>query len=372
MAIYLPNLITDLRQAILGDSFNWSGTEPAAAKKSIVIHHSASKADAPGLENAYTIAGYHVNHNGWGGIGYHFVITHDKDGPVQIQYVGDLLTYRAHVTNQNPGRVGICLVGNFEQELPGPEQLKAARKLIDFLMAPNNILPSINYFSQVFYHNQIPQQSTGCAGWRHPQFNDWFNHLRGGTFPNHLYPTVAPAPAPAPAPKPAPVPTPAPAPKPAPQPAPAPQAKEWERSWTPDSNVPKKIVVTAGTPVVDVTTNSVLRTLKQNEVVQDIAGYFTFNGAPYVRTQWSVANGKWNGILLSDLRNIEPPTGKGGALDGVKAPEPVWGPSTDKIELPAKRTMDIHAALKALLDILIAVVLSPLRLSAFIKKFRKE
>ena len=106
MPIDLPgDIARDIRQPIVGDSFSWEGLEPAAAKKSIVIHATAS--EAPN-EDGFTMADYHVNHNGWGGIGVHFVVTKNEysgrpgftDPGAHVQYVGDLLSWRAGTRNE--------------------------------------------------------------------------------------------------------------------------------------------------------------------------------------------------------------------------------------------------------------------------------
>ncbi len=313
--------IKDLRNPVAGDSFSWSGVEAPAAKKSIVIHHSASRADNPGLENGFTIARYHTEHNGWGGVGYHFVITHDKDGEPEVQYVGDLATYRAHCANDNPGRVGICLTGNFEVELPGPKQLALARRLVDFLLEPNNILPSLNYHSQVKYHNGIPGQSTGCPGWKNPKFHDWFGYLSNAKtpFPSHLYPAPAPAPAPV-------VITPAAAVIP-----PAPVIPEWDRTWSLKRE--NRPILRPGAPVISVAESVKsgklikVRELPLGEVVE-VVGYFQNEGTTYARTQYAVERGIWNGIPVQFFDAPEPLPAPapapvvppGGAVDAVIRP----------------------------------------------------
>jgi len=72
----------------------------------LVIHHSAG----PLMQTAAEIAAYHVGHNGWAGIGYHFVVRPSGG----IDYVGDVDTSRANVLGENHRVVGICLVGDFE------------------------------------------------------------------------------------------------------------------------------------------------------------------------------------------------------------------------------------------------------------------
>jgi len=73
------------------------------------------------------MARYHVDHHGWPGIGYHFVVTTDGT----IQYVNDhtLVTYG--VSGQNDDTVHICLPGDFTSVQPPEAQLVATRKLID-------------------------------------------------------------------------------------------------------------------------------------------------------------------------------------------------------------------------------------------------
>ncbi len=331
MAIPLPSeLVKDIRQPILGDSFAWAGLEPTAAKKSLVIHHSASDTNQDGFD----IAAYHVNGpNQWGGIGYHFVITHDDyagrpafglPSGAQIQYVGDLLTWRAHVLNGNPGRVGICLVGNFVNGVPGREQLNKARQLIDFLMAPNEILPSINFYSQVVGHGLIAGQQTACPGYENPNFNTWFNFLKGGGFPEALYAPAQPAPLPEP---------------PAPQ-APAPVVEEpgkgagtaipitvileQEASYVTDRE--DRTILRDGAFAFNTTTGAVIEGSKVNlgvTKIVNVAGYFTSNGTKYARTVYSADHGLWNGV---DVTFFDAPTGY--QIDGP-LPITVVPPQTD-------------------------------------------
>lgn len=297
----LPGMI-DLRSPIAGDSFGWSGLEAAAAKKSLVIHHSASSNN----QDAFDIANYHTGHNGWGGIGYHFVITHD-DYPgrvgytpagAQIQYVGDLLTWRAHVENGNPGRVGICLVGNFMTGVPGPNQLRLTRELIDFFIAKNNVLPSINFYSQVTGHGLIPGQQTSCPGYSNSSFSAWFGHLQGGGFPDGLY---APAPPP-------PTPPPAPVPEPTPPVPPSSSVEEVPVTvkvipagvvWEPIETPVAYVVQREGAFAKNALENTVLEATRANLTLGtrvDVAGFFTFNGERFVRTVYAATHDTWTGV----------------------------------------------------------------------------
>lgn len=89
-----------------------------------VIHHSLTKS---GSAEAY--ARYHVDENGWPGIGYHYVIS--KEGKIeQTQF---LRTASYHTSGQNTRSVGICLTGNYDIQQPPAVQLEACVKLIQYL-----------------------------------------------------------------------------------------------------------------------------------------------------------------------------------------------------------------------------------------------
>lgn len=306
ITVPLPGLV-DIRQPILGDSFGWAGLEPTAAKKSLLIHHSAS----PNNQDGFDIASHHVNNNGWGGIGYHFVITHDSYAGrpnftppgAQVQYVGDLNTWRAHAMNDNPGRVGICLVGNFVNGVPGKRQLELTRELIDFLIAPNNILPSINFHSQVIGHGQLQGQSTACPGYANPNYAAWFGYLRGGGFPANLYA------APLPTPEPPVVPTPPTPETPTIDPVPG----KGGRIELPSGDLvinyreepSQRPVARDGAHGIDVTTGQVTVPNIPVGTVIDVAAYFDFNGRSYARTVYSATHGKWNGLDTEYFNPIE-------------------------------------------------------------------
>lgn len=89
--------------------------------KGVVVHHSA------GNGTVTAIAKYHVEHNGWPGIGYHFVIT--EDGTVCKTNNQSTLSYHAGA-GQNKAHLGVCLLGNFEMQEPTPEQVVSLRLLL--------------------------------------------------------------------------------------------------------------------------------------------------------------------------------------------------------------------------------------------------
>lgn len=398
MSIELPgDVAVDIRQPILGDSFSWAGLEPAAAKKVIVVHATAGENAS---EDGFSMAEQHVNGNGWGGIGVHFVVTHDNypgrpgqtPAGAHVQYVGDLLTWRAGVANNNPGRVHIEICGLFTpgNGVPSEAQLRAAKGLIDFLISPNNILPSLNYYNQVDYHNHQaiqPAGATACPGWQNPQFGEWFGYLQNGAEPswfNHPAPTPAPAPAPAPTPTPEPVAVPVTVVAP-------PVLPDYEQTYKPGVTqtgvtLTPKVVAVASADITDVATDTKKGSLTGGTSVKDLAGTFMHNSSEYVRTVYSATHNIWNGILLGELKDAPTPvTAPGPAEVQVTTPKVGTGivdaiqPGADptgwlqdlstskpfqavEAEVAPLASGSFANELKALWEALIGVLLSPLRL----------
>ncbi len=150
----------DYRQQILGDSFNWSWVRPLTEIRYLTIHHSAG----PDNQTPDDIATYHVNSRGWGGIGYHFVITKNGD----TYYVGDLTTARAHVLNLNHLALGICLIGSFVAGVePTFSQIISTHELCAQLLFRTPEIPGISAWEDVVGHQNL--SPTQCPG------NTWQN-----------------------------------------------------------------------------------------------------------------------------------------------------------------------------------------------------
>lgn len=96
-----------------------------SAIKKIAIHHSLTKSGS-----AESFARYHVKENGWPGIGYHFVI--EKNG--DVKWCNNLEIKSYHVGNSNKFAVGICLVGDYREQLLSDAQLTPLLKLLKFLI----------------------------------------------------------------------------------------------------------------------------------------------------------------------------------------------------------------------------------------------
>jgi hypothetical protein len=171
--LYIPELgddFIDYRQQIWGNSYTWSWERPITQVKYLVIHHTVTSHDATPDD----IALLHKA-RGWGGIGYHFLIT--KDG--KVWYVGDIGTARANVLNMNEKVIGISLIGDFTQYLPSDQQIMSAHKLCQFLIDVPSV--PVNNWDQVVGHKEL--QATQCPGssWDKSQSGDMYWRIKTGT-----------------------------------------------------------------------------------------------------------------------------------------------------------------------------------------------
>lgn len=130
----------------------------------IIIHHSLTRDSSTVSWSA--IRWYHTHTMGWNAIGYH----------AGIELVGgnyEILTGRmldevgAHTAGQNADSIGICIVGNFDRDLPPTAQLDLAarytRSLCRVLGIPTG---------RVYRHSDFSAKS--CPGTRFP----WDDFIR--------------------------------------------------------------------------------------------------------------------------------------------------------------------------------------------------
>lgn len=125
------------------------------------IHHTASPADDGGDAAARLrqIQAYHIDGRGFCDIGYHFVVSQ-----AGLIYEGRRGENRpaAHVENENTGNVGICLIGNFEEQPVGEAQFAAATRILKWVL---ETYPAIPHDRQsVRGHGEHPSASTACPG----------------------------------------------------------------------------------------------------------------------------------------------------------------------------------------------------------------
>lgn len=120
--------------------------------KYIILHHSAT--DGGTFES---IRKYHIEHNGWKDIGYHYLI--ETDGSVHKGR--DETATGAHTVGLNNISIGICLVGNFDKYEPNEAQLQALNDLISDIQYRYNI-PNENIKMHRDYANKT------CPGMKFP------------------------------------------------------------------------------------------------------------------------------------------------------------------------------------------------------------
>jgi hypothetical protein len=99
------------------------GLRPMEGVDGIAVHQTAgSRSGTPAAA-----ADFHVEHNDWPGIGYHFWVGDNG----HAFYVGTIETSRAHVLEQNDHLIGIVLAGNFQGDVkPSDAALATTLRLV--------------------------------------------------------------------------------------------------------------------------------------------------------------------------------------------------------------------------------------------------
>jgi N-acetyl-anhydromuramyl-L-alanine amidase AmpD len=128
----------------------------------IVLHHSAAPTGSYDQ-----IDGEHRKILGIDGCGYHFVIgngTGSKDGQIEVSQRWNNQKQGAHTRNARTHDadeygIGICLVGDFDQQPPSARQIAATQALINYLSKRYNISSS-----NVRTHAHLAATKTVCPG----------------------------------------------------------------------------------------------------------------------------------------------------------------------------------------------------------------
>ena len=148
------------------EQFLWQPEDKERRWIYVVIHHSATESGS--------VEAIHKEHskrkdsagNFWLGIGYHFVIGNGSgmpDGEIESTFRWKQQIHGAHSgsTVHNANGIGICLIGNFQQDAPTEKQLSAVSKLIRQLTVRYKIPGSL-----VIGHNTV--KPTACPGRNFP------------------------------------------------------------------------------------------------------------------------------------------------------------------------------------------------------------
>ncbi|MGH2409465.1 MAG: N-acetylmuramoyl-L-alanine amidase, partial [Chloroflexota bacterium] len=97
----------------------------------IIIHHTDTTYSGDGSSDVRNIWAYHTFGNGWGDIGYNFLI--DPHGNIYEGRAGGPTAVGAHTEHYNYGAIGISLIGNFDAQSPPPAMVKALVGLVSRL-----------------------------------------------------------------------------------------------------------------------------------------------------------------------------------------------------------------------------------------------
>ncbi len=156
----LPPATVNLK--LNNEQFEWSPTGPERNWKYIVIHHSATTGGS--VESIHREHGKRkdASGNNWLGIGYHFVIGNGKgmsDGAIEPTFRWLQQIHGAHSGKReyNGHGIGVCLIGNFEDNKPTVKQQQAITKLLRQLTAQYQLGPK-----SIIGHNEVKQ--TFCPG----------------------------------------------------------------------------------------------------------------------------------------------------------------------------------------------------------------
>lgn len=124
----------------------------------VTLHHT----DAPRATTWQAVAAYHVNHNGWPGVGYCCAIR-DYDGRCMVSLLNtpETRSYHAHTVGNDHG-LAVCVAGKFDGDLyePTPAELDALQRTVAVIRrwaTWASVLP-------VVAHGDVPGNDTTCPG----------------------------------------------------------------------------------------------------------------------------------------------------------------------------------------------------------------
>ncbi len=145
------------------------GLEPSVASrqwKYIVLHHTATEWGDVAMIDREHRSRTDAQGNPWLGIGYHFVIGNGRgmaDGRTEPTFRWTEQLHGAHAGSRphNDSGIGICLVGNFENEPPTPLQMAAVKRLVRDLSHRYGIGTE-----NVLRHGDV--KATDCPGHQFP------------------------------------------------------------------------------------------------------------------------------------------------------------------------------------------------------------
>lgn len=99
------------------------------AYQTVVIHHSVIMQGEDNLATLLEIQTAHRVDRGWADVAYHYFV--GRDG---IVYEGrDIRVRGTHTASYNTGSVGVCLLGDYTEQIPTERQIRGAEGLVNWL-----------------------------------------------------------------------------------------------------------------------------------------------------------------------------------------------------------------------------------------------
>ncbi|XP_037025988.1 peptidoglycan-recognition protein LB [Bradysia coprophila] len=124
----------------------------------VLIHHSYIPAHCNNTDDCKramrSMQNFHQNERGWNDIGYNFAI----GGDGQIYEGRGFSVIGAHAPKYNVKSVGICLIGDWSDELPPSHMIENVHRLIEFGVSTGKIQENYTLLG----HRQV--RNTQCPG----------------------------------------------------------------------------------------------------------------------------------------------------------------------------------------------------------------
>ncbi len=145
--------------------------------KYIVVHNSGTREGNARVFDIYHLRVRHMKN----GLAYHFVIGDGHgsgDGQVEIGHRWTAQLNGGHVASDylNDIALGVCLVGDFNRDLPTKAQIGALEELVAYLR--DRVGKSQGRRAIVYAHKEINPRPTDCPGehfpysWLHATFGN--------------------------------------------------------------------------------------------------------------------------------------------------------------------------------------------------------
>lgn len=121
-------------------------TRPVEWVRGLYLHHSATKG-----QTLNSMASFHVETRGWGGLSYHYAVGWDG----QLFWCNDPTVLSFHTANHNSNAISVVLVGDYSKIQLTEDQKRSIALLVDFLVEKYNL-------QFVKLHRDV--KSTQCPG----------------------------------------------------------------------------------------------------------------------------------------------------------------------------------------------------------------